>query len=186
MTRPEMLALLSSWLSGDRLSHSLESEAMARSLAIAHGEDPQRAATAALLHDLCRCKSEGWQLAYLARQSQPLSEEWRHSPQLWHGLCASVYLRRELGVRDKGILDAVRYHTTGRPGMRALEKIVYLADKAEASRDYPKADELRALAYRSLDEAMRFAQREILAWQCKKGYPLVKEAITAYNYYQKG
>lgn len=55
-----------------------------------------------------------------------------------HSFLGSCVARRDFGIEDKDILDAIAYHTTGRPDMTALEKIVYVADKTEDSRPYPK------------------------------------------------
>ncbi|MCL2579829.1 MAG: bis(5'-nucleosyl)-tetraphosphatase (symmetrical) YqeK [Oscillospiraceae bacterium] len=181
MTRTEILGLLSEWLSDARLAHSLETEKMAARLAILHNEDPEKAATAALLHDLCRCLPTERQHEYIKRDGITLSKEWMLSPQLWHGPAAAFYIQAELEIYDRDILDAVRCHTTARAQMSTLEKIIYLADKAEDSRDYNGVEEIRAAAQRSLDEGVYLTICKNLTKQCRKGRPLVKEALGAYN-----
>ena len=181
ITRAGMLKLLTTRLSEDRFAHSIAVEKEAIKLASHHGEDWHKAALAGLLHDVCRCDDQSWQLAYMRENSLCLSKEWLQNPQLWHGPCAAALIRREFGIRDQKILMAVRYHTTGRPGMTDFEKIVFLADKIEENRDFDGVEELRAAAYRSLDEALYLALRQSLSLLCKTGLPIVKEAYQAYN-----
>ena len=52
------------------------------------------------------------------------------------------------------IENAIRWHTTGKPDMTTLEKVLYMADYIEPSRDFDGVDELRRLAYTDLDAAM--------------------------------
>ncbi|MCL2857086.1 MAG: bis(5'-nucleosyl)-tetraphosphatase (symmetrical) YqeK [Oscillospiraceae bacterium] len=181
ITRREIINLLTARLDERRLRHSLAAEKEATSLAVHHGEDWRKAALAALLHDLCRCDPTEWQRSYLRARSVKLAREWLCDPQLLHGPCVAEYIRCELGVTDREILSAVRYHTTGRPGMTNLEKIVFLADKIEATRDYDGVEKTRAAAYQSLDKAVHFVLGHNLAQVCKMGLPLVKEAVGAYN-----
>jgi nicotinate-nucleotide adenylyltransferase len=94
-----------------------------------------------------------------------------------------VYLQEELGICDEEVLAAVRYHTTGRQGMTALEKIVFLADATSAERDYPGVEERRGLANRDLNAAMlAFLQFE-LAKLTEKGQPIVRDAWDCYNFF---
>ena len=181
ITRREIVNLLTARLDERKLRHSLAAEKAAIRLAGHHGQDWRKAGLAALLHDLCRCDPTGWQLGYLRRCSVRLSEEWQQNPQLWHGPCAAEYIRRELGVTDREILSAVRWHTTARPGMTSFEKIVFLADKIEPTRSFEGIGEIRAAAYRCLDSAVHLELRHNLAKACKMGLPLVKEALEAYN-----
>ena len=181
ISRREIINLLTARLDERRLGHSLAAEKEAIRLAAHHGEDWQKAALAALLHDLCRCDAAEWQLGYLRKHAVKLSEEWQQDPQLWHGPCAAVYICRELGITDREIIRAVRWHTTGHPGMTDLDKVVFLADKIEATREYEGVAELRAAAYRCLDTAVLLVLSHSLAKVCKMRQPLVKEALEAYN-----
>ncbi len=79
------------------------------------------------------------------------------------------------------MLRAVAGHTTGCAGMTMLDKIVYLADAVSEDRDYPGVDEMRALAERSPDAAMLAILRDIMVTTVKKGKPLVRESLEAYN-----
>ena len=61
--------------------------------------------------------------------------------------------RDRFGVPD-AVYEAIRWHTTGKPDMALLEKIIYLADYIEPTRDFPGVDRLRSLAYDDIDRAM--------------------------------
>ena len=179
--RGKIVEMLRTRMSDERFHHSLEVEKEAMRLAAHYGEDWHRAGLAGLLHDFCRCDDPSWQLEYMRGRSVKLSEEWLRNPQIWHGPCAAAFLRGELGIRDREILLAVRFHSTCRPGASGLEKVVFLADKVEGGRKHAYAKELRAAAYRSLDEALYLEMKQSLARACKSGLPLVKEACGAYN-----
>ena len=181
ITRREILGLLTARLDEPRLRHSLATEKEAIRLAARYRENWQKAALAALLHDLCKCDPIEWQLRYLRGCPVKLPQEWLQNPQLLHGPCAAEYIRRELKITDREILGAVRWHTTGHQGMTSLEKIVFLADKIEATRDYEGVEESRAAACQNLDKAVRLELRNKLSKVCKMGLPLVKEAWEAYN-----
>ena len=74
-------------------------------------------------------------------------------PQLAHSKLAAAILKDKFGVEDEDILNAVRYHTTGRAGMSLLEKIIFVADATEPNRTYEEAEELNKLAFSDLDQA---------------------------------
>ena len=181
ISRREIINLLSARLDEERLRHSLGAEKEAIRLAAHYGADWQKAGLAALVHDICRCDPAQWQQRYLRAHSVRLPKEWRHDPQLWHGPCAAVYIRRELGITDREIIRAVRWHTTGCPGMTTLDKVVFLADKIEPTRAYRGVGLLRKHAYVCLDKAMVVALGQTISRLSKAGQPLVKEAIGAYN-----
>lgn len=112
-----------------RFEHTVGVVNMARELAHKYGADPEKAEIAAWFHD-----------AY------------REEGNLEHGPKAAEQLEILFGVDDPEILDAIRYHTTGRVGMGLLEKIIYLADSLEKSREYPGVQELRDMNPDTIDE----------------------------------
>ena len=70
-----------------------------------------------------------------------------------HGKIAAEVMKRDWGIKDEDVINAVKNHTTGRQGMSLLEKIIFVADAIEPSRDYPGVDKLRELAFKDLDSA---------------------------------
>ena len=93
------------------------------------------------------------------------------SPALWHSAAGAVYIREKLGVTDGDIINAVRYHTTGRAGMSLLEKVVYIADLTSADRSYPDAAYVRRLGEIDLDQCIAFSCRWIISDVTSRGLP---------------
>jgi len=125
-------------------------------LAAAHGLDEARVRLAVLGHDLVRAMAPEELLRLADEIGLKLSDVERAEPMLLHGVIAARLLPERFGVADPEILDAVRYHTTGRAGMSALEKVVYIADKTEPGglKWFPEWSEVRELADRDLDAAL--------------------------------
>jgi predicted HD superfamily hydrolase involved in NAD metabolism len=122
-------------------------------LAQQYGADVDKAELAALLHDYCKF----WPVE---RQAQVLidfgmaGDLLDNDKQLWHGPAAACFVRGEFAVEDEEVLDAIRYHTSGRVGMTLLDKIVCLADYIEPGRDFPEVDKIRKKAENSLEKAL--------------------------------
>ncbi|QIN81760.1 HD domain-containing protein [Rubrobacter tropicus] len=158
-------------LSAKRYGHTLRVADTAEDLARVHGLDPYRARLAGLLHDAAREVTSEEFLDLAERWGLPIGEPERESPKLLHGPVAAELARRELGVRDEGVLDAVREHTTGRPGMGSLSLVLYVADKIEPARDYPSVGRLRGLAREDLRAAAAESLRRSIAHNEERGRP---------------
>ena len=78
--------------------------------------------------------------------------------------------RNAMGITDPEILSAIRCHTTGKPGMSKLDKIIYLADMTSAERDWPGVDDLRALEMQDLDRALCDALKRSIDFVEEKGW----------------
>ena len=136
-----------------RFSHTLRVVELADRLAVRWHMDREKIRIAALLHDYAK-NTPPEELAFLARQyGYPVNEAERDEPILLHGPVGALMIKRELGISDPEILDAVTYHTTGKAGLSLFAQIIYLADALEAERSYPGVEELRKLAETNLQEA---------------------------------
>ncbi len=120
-------------------------------LAKLYGADPEKAEIAALFHDMYRGVSEN-SLNYYVKHLG-LDDKYLNNCNLAHSKIAAIIMKRDFGIDDEDIINAVSYHTTGRIGMSLLEKVIYLADAIEPNRVYPNVEMLRETAYRDLDEA---------------------------------
>ena len=140
-------------LSDGRYAHTLRVADTAEMLANLHGLDPEKARLAAFLHDLAREVEEEEMLRIAKEEGIPLGEREREKPILLHGPVAARLARKELGVEDEEVLEAVRVHTTGEPGMGSISLALYVADKIEPDRSQPGVDNLRRLAQESLERA---------------------------------
>ena len=156
-------------LSAKRYGHTLRVAETAEKLARLHGLDPGRARLAALLHDAARERSSGEFLDLARTWNLPFGEPERENPKLLHGPVAAEMARRDLGVGDEEVLDAVREHTTGRPGMGPLSLVLFVADKIEPARDYPSVGRLRLLAREDLRGAAAESLRRSIAHNEERG-----------------
>lgn len=151
--------LARSRLSEKRYGHTLRVADTAGDLARVHGLDRDRTRLAALLHDAARERRPEEFLRLADAWGLPIGEPERQSPKLLHGPVAAELARRELGVDDGEVLEAVRAHTTGRPLMGKIALALYVADKIEPARDYPSVERLRSLAgedlYKAAAESLR-------------------------------
>lgn len=175
-----------------RFEHTLGVAYTAANLAMVHGADIDKALTAGMLHDCAKCMSHRKQLALCEKNYMLLSEmeEAEDSP-LLHAKAGSILARKEYGITDADILNAISYHTTGRPQMSLLEKIIYIADYIEPGREYAKRtaeqvqgfEEVRKLAYIDLDAALCRILSDILAYLTKKGGKIDSMTSRTYAYY---
>ncbi len=153
----EIKSRLAKTLSPRRYKHTLGVAETAEKLARHYGCNAEKAALAGLLHD-CARDIRGPQLFDLCDEyGVEVTPIYRAQPELLHGLIAAKLIRREYGIDDPEIENAVRIHTTGSDNMSLLDKVLFLADLIEPGRDFPGVDELRNLAWQDLDEAILLA-----------------------------
>lgn len=141
-------------LSEKRFHHTEGVAASARGLAARYGADPKRAELAGWVHDCAKEMTLAEMRALVEKAGMDVDEPVWHSRALLHGPAGSAYAKLHFGIQDTDILKAVFYHTTGKPDMTLLEKVVFLADYIEPSRDFPGVDELRTLARENLTNAL--------------------------------
>jgi len=138
-------------LAPPRYEHSLRVASLSREMCERFGEDPVRGYLAGIAHDMCKAGKERWLLSMALRDGMPIVEVEEKKPSLLHGRAAAVLLESDFGVTDPSILDAVRHHTFGAPGMDALGKIIFVADKVEPGRTGLDPDWLVRLESADLD-----------------------------------
>jgi predicted HD superfamily hydrolase involved in NAD metabolism len=137
-------------LSNKRYAHTLRVAETAERLAEIHGLESKKARLAGLLHDAAREVGKE-ELLRVAEEDDLAVGDFEHErPMLLHGPVAAELARRELGVKDGEILDAVRAHTTGEPEMGPLALTLFVADKVEPGREGPSVEDLRELACKDL------------------------------------
>jgi nicotinate-nucleotide adenylyltransferase len=174
-------AIIRQRLGDYRYHHSLCVADEAARLARRYGADEEKAYTAGLLHDIMKDTAPKTQLQILADFAILLDEVEKPVPKLWHAIVGAAFIERVLGLQDRDILNAVRYHTTGRAGMSLLEKVVFIADFTSADRNYPDVDEVRRLADISLEETMIYAIAYTIHDLLEKGQAVHPQTLAAYN-----
>ncbi|MCE5234678.1 MAG: nicotinate-nucleotide adenylyltransferase [Clostridiaceae bacterium] len=140
-------------LNEERYAHTMGTVRAAAYLAERYGADPEKARLAALLHDCAKVKKEEM-LAYLEYFGACPYGYAKRSPSILHGPIGAEVARADYGVTDPEVLLAIANHTACSEGMGVLEKVVYLADKIEPTRDYAGVEETRAAAEQSLDDGV--------------------------------
>ena len=151
----KMQKKLAKYLDENRYEHTLGVMFTCASLAMVHGYDLKNAQVAGLLHDSAKCIPNKKKLKICAEHHIPVSDFEKEHPFLLHAKLGAYIAKAKYNVRDKEILSAITYHTTGKPDMTMLEKIVYIADYIEPARNKaPRLTEIRRLAFEDLDECM--------------------------------
>ena len=173
--------ILSQRLTQKRYIHSLAVADEALRLAKAHGVDCEKAYLCGLLHDITKNSSREEHLNIFSEFDIMLNDIEIRSHKLWHAISGSAYVRYILKIDDEEIYDAIRYHTTAKPNLSLLSKILYLADFTSADRDYPDVDVMRKLVDESLDKAYAYALSYTVKELAQKGAAVHLDTILAYN-----
>lgn len=153
-------------LSGKRYEHTLSVAYTAASLAMVHDADTNNALIAGMLHDCAKCFSAKKLISLCQKNNLPISEvEMQNPTALLHAKAGSFLARKKYGVEEEDILNAIKYHTTGRPNMSKLEKILYIADYMEPGRTHAaNLGHIRKMAYQDLDKALLQILEDTLAY----------------------
>ena len=168
-------------LSGYRYTHTLGCERAARQLAFRFGYDPERAGFAALLHDITKRLSKEEQL-YLCEKYDIIPcdielKEWK----MLHGRTAAAIAAAEYGA-DAEICEAIACHTTGRANMTLLDKIIYLADYIEDTRDFEGVERARELARDDIDQALLYCFNSSLTDLIARNKLIHADTVAARNW----
>lgn len=136
-----------------RLPHIQGTEETAAALAAFWGVSPEKARRAAILHDCTKYWTLEQHLETCAKYGVELDELECVSVKLLHSKSAAA-LARHVFAEPEEECRAISAHTTGKPGMTTFDKILYLADYMEPTRDFDGVEELRRLVWEDLDRAM--------------------------------
>ena len=158
---------------------------VSRGLGERYDVDPELAALGGLLHDVARGASGSEMIKFCQAHDIQIGQVEASQPALLHGVVGAETVRKELGIDDESLLDAITWHSTGREGMSTLEKIVFLADKLDPGKAgyYPPGLEgLPALAEQDLDRALLMYYDWLLSNLIQSGRLIHTASIEARNY----
>ncbi|GAA4705921.1 bis(5'-nucleosyl)-tetraphosphatase (symmetrical) YqeK [Brevibacillus fulvus] len=178
--RERLLEQVRAQMNQKRYEHTLGVAESARQLAVRYGADPDKAELAGYVHDYCKCWPVAKMREVIVRHDLP-AELLHGEKELWHSFVGAIVIQTELDIVEPDVIQAVRYHTTGRVGMSLLEKIVCVADYIEPNRVFPGVEQIRKLAEQDLDQALAQALGGTITFlieQKKQVYPLT---LHAYN-----
>lgn len=173
-------------LDEERYTHTLGVMYTSAALAMCHGADLNQALLAGLLHDCAKCISGNKKIKLCKKYHLGISEAERENPSLLHAKLGAFLAAKKYHVKDPEVLDAIASHTTGRPGMSLLEKIVYIADYIEPGREeLPNMEAVRKMAFDDIDECMYRMVKDSLAYLRTREIPIDTMTEKTYHYYRK-
>ena len=176
---------LSRALDDKRYEHTLGVAYTAAALAMRYDLDIKKAEIAGLLHDCAKCMDNEKKVSICEKHNIEITDAEKKNLFLLHAKVGSYVAQKKYHIDDPDILNAIKYHTTGRPGMSLLEKIVYIADYIEPGRTHASnLNEVRRLAFQDLDKALVVILNDILAHL--KGTKKEIDPMTqqSYDYYR--
>lgn len=181
MKLSDYYSLAQNTLSEYRFYHSKMVAKAAKELAMKYGVDAEKAELAGILHDITKEMPLNNQLQLLQDNDIMLDSVTKSNSQILHAVSGAVYCEFVLGVKDKEVFDAIRFHTTARANMSLLEKIVFIADFISDDRTYPDIEIMRQEAQKSLEHGMKYALSYVIGSLVERGRCVHPDAIDAYN-----
>ena len=172
-------------LKESRYLHSVGVMEVSYDLALLNGYDTEKASIAGILHDCARNVEDEELLKECEKYHLPVTAVENRRGFLLHGKVGATYAKDMFGVEDEEILNAIIYHTTGRPAMTLIEKIIFIADYIEPYRKpLPRIDEIRKTAYTDLDLALIMILENMLEYLKSTGTEIDTLTIETYEYYK--
>jgi predicted HD superfamily hydrolase involved in NAD metabolism len=180
MERHKALEMVKKQLTEHRYQHTIGVMETAVALAEQYGTDVKKAELAAIFHDYAKFRPKEEMKQIILEQNMP-KDLLLYSTELWHAPVGAYLVEKEVGIDDREILDAIRYHTSGRANMTLLEKIIYLADYIEPGRIFPGVEEVRELAKQDLNRALIKALQNTIQFLMKKNQAIYPDTFYTYN-----
>lgn len=173
------------YLDQDRYEHTLGVMYLCASLAMLYNEDINEAMIAGLLHDCAKCIPSKKKIRLCEKYHLSISESERQNPSLLHAKLGAYLAATKYHVRDQRILDAIICHTTGKPKMTMLDKILYIADYIEPGRkEAPNLPEVRKLAFQDIDACLYLILKDSLAYLHTRNLAIDPMTEKTYLYYK--
>lgn len=173
-------------LKKERYEHTVGVMYTAASLAMRYQADIQKALTAGLLHDCGKYCTPQEQIILCNKYGIELSDSELEMPALIHAKLGAYLAEHKYRVSDHEILDSISYHTTGRPGMTMLEKIIYIADYIEPNRrEIPGLSEIRSIVFQDIDRAVCLSASGTIRYLRNGKQSVDPMTIRTYQYYNK-
>ncbi len=169
-----------------RYEHTVGVMYTAASLAMCHGADIEQAMTAGLLHDCAKCIPTEGKIKLCSKYHLNISEVEYATPSLLHAKLGAALAARKYKVKDRDIIKAIASHTTGRPQMSLLEKIIYIADYIEPGRtELPNMAGVRGLAFQNIDACLYRILKDSLIYLSTREIPIDPMTQKTYDYYKE-
>lgn len=174
------------YLDKERYEHTIGVMHTAGCLAMRYGADLESALVAGLLHDCAKCLSSDEKIRLCKKYHLDINEAEMKNPGLLHAKLGAFLAWKKYNVEDKQILRAIAAHTTGRPAMSLLDKIIYIADFIEPGRcEAPNLADVRALAFVDLDACLFRILEDSLAYLNTRGVAVDPMTEKTYLFYKQ-
>jgi predicted HD superfamily hydrolase involved in NAD metabolism len=180
MNRDKALAIVKEQLTDHRYLHTIGVMETAIQLARIYQVDEKKAELSAIFHDYAKFRTKEEMRQVIIEQQLP-QDLLHFDKELWHAPVGAYLVKQEVGIHDLDILNAIKYHTSGRPKMTLLEKVIYLADYIEPGRQFPGVEEVREIASADLDLAVIIALKNTIQFLLKKQQPIYPDTFNTYN-----
>lgn len=169
-----------------RYEHTLGVMYTCASLAMRYGYDLDKAMLAGLMHDCAKCMPNAKKLKMAEKNRLEITDLERKNPFMLHAKLGALLAKKKYDIDDTEILDAIRWHTTGRPEMTLLDKIVYIADYIEPKRDKaPNLPKIRQMAFVDLDQALLKILEDTLGYLGDSPENVDSMTKMTYDYYAR-
>lgn len=169
-----------------RYQHTLGVRYTAQAMAMCFGEDIRKAGYAGLLHDCAKYMSDSDMQKECKKNGIAVSDAEKRQPSLLHAKLGACYAHKKYNVDDQEIIEAIRWHTTGKAKMSILEKIIFIADYIEPNRKMlPGMEQIRKAAFCDLDLAMYMILKNTIAYlkETQDEDKIDTNSMQAYEYY---
>ena len=180
----ELRDVATSLLKPRRVQHVLGCAKTAKALAERYGADPVLAERAGLLHDITKAMDGPDQLLLLDEYDIIVSDFERNHPKLLHAKTGAGVARHLFGECDQ-VVSAIYWHTTGKPNMALMEKIVYIADYMEPTRNFPGVEELRKAVFEDLDRGLLMGFEMCIAELIRESKTVCRDSVAARDYLRR-
>lgn len=184
----EIEEMLRAVLSSKRFIHSRGVAYTSAALAMRFHTNIDQALLAGWLHDCAKEYSDEQLMKLCEEQGIPVTEAEHQCLQLLHGKVGAYLAKTVYGIDDEAVLGAIRYHVTGKANMNMLEKIIFVADFIEPSRNQnstPSLDIIREAAFDDLDRGVLLVTQSVLAYLENSKEPIDQNSRITYEYYEK-
>lgn len=167
----------------NRYNHTLGVVEIAKKLAEINNISIEKAEIAALAHDVAKNLSLEKMKEIIYENNIDLTSCEKENSNLWHSIIAPIEAKEKLKIKDEEILDAVRWHTTGKENMSILTKIIYISDMIEPGRNFPGVEKIRETTFENLDKGVLLGLTESLKDLLNRNLIIDLNTIKARNYF---
>jgi predicted HD superfamily hydrolase involved in NAD metabolism len=180
MDKQKALSFVKEKLTSGRFTHTIGVVETAARLAKKYGADSQKAEIAAIFHDVAKCMPIK-ELKTIMEENNLSLDLLEYNKELWHAPVGAFLAENEYGIKDRDVLQAILFHTSGHEEMSLLDKVIYVADYIEPNRNFPGVERARELAFEDLDQALLFALKNTITFLIEKEQTVYPLTVKTYN-----